>query len=58
MARSASFPHHEIAPSSHHSDIDTPLDRYTHFVHENVEKLAQINLYCDTVVTCHTPQSQ
>ena len=41
-----------------HSDIETTLDRYTHFVHENVEKLAQINPYCDTPVTTNAPQSQ
>ena len=30
-----------------HSDIETTLDRYTHFVHENVAALAQINPYCN-----------
>ncbi|MBQ4581117.1 MAG: site-specific integrase [Clostridia bacterium] len=41
-----------------HSDIETTLDRYTHFVHENVEKLAQINPYCNTAVTSDTPQTR
>lgn len=41
-----------------HSDIETTLDRYTHFVHENVAALAQINPYCDKLVTHDTPQSQ
>ena len=41
-----------------HSDIETALDRYTHFVHENVEKLAQITPYCDTSVTTNALQSQ
>ena len=41
-----------------HSDIETTLDRYTHFMHENVAKLAQINPYCDTHVTSNHPQSQ
>ena len=31
-----------------HADIETALDRYTHFMHENVVKLAHINPYCDT----------
>ena len=41
-----------------HSDIETTLDRYTHFMHENVEKLAQITPYCDKLVTHDTPQTQ
>lgn len=40
-----------------HADIETTLDRYTHFVHENVAKLAQINPYCDTGVTHDALQS-
>jgi len=30
-----------------HSDIETTLDRYTHFVHENIINPAQVNPYCD-----------
>jgi integrase len=41
-----------------HADIETTLDRYTHFVHENIAALAQINPYCDTAVTTNTPQIQ
>ena len=41
-----------------HADIETTLDRYTHLVHENVAKLAQINPYCDTRVTPDTSQTQ
>ena len=33
---------HKHLDEVNHSDIETTLDRYTHFVHENVEKLAQI----------------
>ena len=40
-----------------HADIETTLDRYTHFVHENAEKLAKINPYCDTFVTRSTQQT-
>lgn len=40
-----------------HANIETTLDRYTHFVHENVGKLAQINPYCDTFVTRSTQQT-
>ena len=41
-----------------HADISTILDRYTHFVHENVAKLVQISPYCDKFVTHDTPQTQ
>ena len=41
-----------------HLSLETVLDRYTHFAHENVEKLAQINPYCDTIVTHDTLQAQ
>ena len=41
-----------------HSDIETTLDRYTYFAHENVEKLAQISPCCNTVVTRDTTQTR